>query len=187
MQTSLGKVRLPELPPDNAGAKTMEKAWVSGDGLACILTGALPAPDTLHRFSDLFMEEPRLGIARDNTRRVTGEGMLYQTRHLRPKADLAIDAEIPMPKGVSVAKRLVRLGGEGRIAHIETRQGGISLPPLPNSIPWRAASSSSCLPLPALGLGRKVGYRSALKPATKTAYACGRAGLPKSPSRCVPL
>ena len=135
-QTSLGKVRLPELPPRNAGAKTMERTWISGGGLACILSGGLPASDTIHRFSDLFTEEARLGIARDNAQRVTGEGLLYQTRHLRPRRpDLAVEAEIPVPDGVSISDRLVRLGGEGRLAHIELRPADSSLPPAPKFHP----------------------------------------------------
>ncbi|MEK7232195.1 MAG: type III-B CRISPR module-associated protein Cmr3 [Elusimicrobiota bacterium] len=132
--TPLGKVRLPELPPGNAGAKTLERVWVSGTGLARVLAGDIPKDNELRRAAELFTEEPRLGIARDNSKRVTGDGMLYQTRHLRPKGGLMIEAEIQhLPADVNLADRLIRLGGEGRLAHLELRQGGGVLPPVPKA------------------------------------------------------
>lgn len=132
--TSLDKdrVRLPLLPSGNVGAKTLESVWVTGGGLACVLAGGLPAADTLYRAADLFIEEPRLGIARNNTRRVAEDGTLYQTRHLRPKADLAVEAVITLPEGIIFTDRLLRLGGEGRLAHFALHPG-CGLPPAPKA------------------------------------------------------
>jgi CRISPR-associated protein Cmr3 len=127
-RTPLDRIRLPALPPDNAGAKTLDRVWVTQAGLARILAGGVPSDAELRRAADLFTEEPRLGIARDNVKRVAGEGMLYQTRHLRSKAGLAIEADIALPEGMEVTGRLVRLGGEGRLAHLQVCQGSTPAP-----------------------------------------------------------
>lgn len=120
--TPLGRVRLPELPPGNAGAKTLERVWLTAAGLTAMLDGGVPHDDEIRRASDLFVEEARLGIARDNKRRVAGEGLLYQTRHLRPKSDLAVEADVALPDHAAVTGRLVRFGGEGRLAHLDVRE-----------------------------------------------------------------
>lgn len=129
--SSLGNVRLPRLPADNAGAKTLERAWLTEAGFTRLLAGGVPLNDELRRAADLFAEESRLGIARDNARRVADEGLLYQTRHLRPQADLAIAAAVSMPESIDIDRRMVRFGGEGRLAHIQSRPGKHTLPPVP--------------------------------------------------------
>ena len=116
--THLGRVRLPELPPGKLGYKAIERAWITRAGLEVLLAGNTLAEDALRRARDLFREESRLGIARDNVRRITDEGLLYQTRHLRPKSDLAIEADITLSAGTQIPLRLVRFGGEGRVAHL---------------------------------------------------------------------
>jgi CRISPR-associated protein Cmr3 len=129
--THLGRVRLPQRPPGNA--KTLDRVWVTSAGVASILAGGLPASSALYRAADLFIEEPRLGIARDNSRRVASEGLLYQTRHVRPNAGLAIEAAVNLPDGVALSERLIRLGAEGRLAHVELHRGGGILPSAPKS------------------------------------------------------
>ncbi|MBU0500424.1 MAG: type III-B CRISPR module-associated protein Cmr3 [Gammaproteobacteria bacterium] len=116
--TCLGQVRLPELPPAKQGYKPLERAWITGNGLRRLLAGDIPSPDDICPAKALFEEEPRLGIARDNSLRTAADGMLYQTRHLRPKPGLAIEAEIALHVGVKPPEGLVRLGGEGRLAHL---------------------------------------------------------------------
>ncbi|SDX45494.1 CRISPR-associated protein Cmr3 [Allochromatium warmingii] len=96
VRCDLGTVRLPRI--QNAGqnpllgAKPFETAWLTATNLQQVLAGQPPTEiiETQH----LYREEPRLGIARDNARRTGRDGLLYQTRHLRPLPELAIGAEM---------------------------------------------------------------------------------------------
>lgn len=124
----LGTVRLPQLPDsvkglgkDLAGAKPAEGAWLTQKGWAAILEGRSPDAKDVRHSVELFKQEPRLGIGRDNARGAVQEGLLYQTRHLRMVDGLQVGVrlqgvadsfrELDMPKSF-----LVHLGGEGRQA-----------------------------------------------------------------------
>jgi len=132
-ETSLGKVRLPEMPSGKQGFKPFEWAWLRAGGLAQVLNGGVPDPTAIRRPRDLFQEEPRLGIARDNTRRITDEGLLYQTKHVRPSLSTALEADLTLGEWTSLPDGLVRLGGEGRLAKI-TRTNGAGFPAAPAAI-----------------------------------------------------
>ncbi len=120
-QTRLGLVRLPSIHADDRGFKPLDKAWITRAGLEKVLLGGLPDHDDIRFATDLYFEEPRLGIARDNSLRTVEKGLLYQSRHIRPKktAGLCIEAEISGLDGLSMPRRLVRLGAEGRLAGME--------------------------------------------------------------------
>lgn len=116
-------IRFVELPPNAAGAKPIENAWVSQDGMQKILNGGIPELssiyDPTHDTFPLYSNESRLGIARNNTSRANHNGMLYQTSHIRPARDLAIDIEV---RGLNIdlpPRSTIRLGGEGRPAVVE--------------------------------------------------------------------
>ena len=117
-QTHLGQVRLPELPGDKQGYKPLEQAWITRVGLEAMLIGEVPDANAIQLAKALFQYESRLGIARDNVRRITDEGLLYQTRHLRPNSDLTVEAGITLTEDTAIPSGLVRLGGEGRMAHL---------------------------------------------------------------------
>ena len=119
VETGLGKVRLPELSQSERGSKPLDRHWVTGAGLERILAGGVPDAEEIYAAKDLFHEEPRLGISRDNQQRTADEGLLYQTRHLRPVSGLAVEADIRSARATRLPTGLVRLGGEGRMAHIE--------------------------------------------------------------------
>lgn len=130
--THLGKACLPVLPKGKQGFKPYEDAWLTEAGWKKLLLGQqLPLPDEIKRTRDLFAQEPRLGIARDNVRRTAIDGALYQTRHLRPVPGLRLDAALRHASGMPVPTALVRLGGEGRLAHIETLPGKFKMPDAP--------------------------------------------------------
>ncbi len=129
-RTRLKRVRLPQLPPGNAGAKTLDNAWLSANGLQNFLNGTTPSAADVSETKKLLNEEPRLGIARDNARRTAADGLLYQTRHLRPESDLAIEVDVKLPLGIAPPHGLIRFGGEGRLAHIEQGESA-SIPAAP--------------------------------------------------------
>ena len=89
-------------------------------------------PTQVVQTSALYDEEPRLGIARDNRRRTAHDGLLYQTRHLRPRAGLAIGAETRgLPAKLIPASGTLRFGGEGRpsaVSLMSTAPEGTELP-----------------------------------------------------------
>jgi CRISPR-associated protein Cmr3 len=130
-RTSLGRVRLPRLPEGCAGYKPLENVWLTSAGLEKVLQGAVPDAADLRLAAKLFSEEPRLGIARDNQLRTAQNGLLYQSRHIRPnrKVGLSIEADVTGLDDLDIFHRIVRLGGEGRMAGIES----ISAQPFPNA------------------------------------------------------
>jgi CRISPR-associated protein Cmr3 len=109
-------VRLPMLPPGNAGAKPAENVWLSAADYSRVLQGEVPQ-GTLYEKEQLYREEPRLGIALDEARRTVKEGLLYQTRHIRPLDDVGVEVDLD-GIGLDAAgskPNTVRLGGEGRL------------------------------------------------------------------------
>jgi CRISPR-associated protein Cmr3 len=116
----LGHVYLPvKANPGLHGAKPLEQALITEAGLRSFLSGLAIAPGEIRLAIDLYVQEDRLGIARDNNRRVTGDGLLYQTRHIRPLHTVGLQM------GVGVAgldathvpeSGMARLGAEGRLA-----------------------------------------------------------------------
>ena len=113
VKCDLGKVRLPILSRSLRGAKPLENIWLDRGDLERVL--CCEPPVQLYRAHDLYAEEPRLGIARNNSHRTVIEGLLYQTRHIRLQSDLSIGitvvGEIPEPYPL---QGLTRFGGEGR-------------------------------------------------------------------------
>ncbi|HIE41473.1 MAG TPA: type III-B CRISPR module-associated protein Cmr3, partial [Candidatus Aenigmarchaeota archaeon] len=119
----LGKaVRLPKLPKQQDKPKPLN-GWTTQKGLEAFLAGEDISDSEL--FTDkriekeLFQRESRLGIARDNSTRTAQEGMLYQTRHIRPNSNIAIEVDIEADYDrVLPPVKLIRLGGESRLAGI---------------------------------------------------------------------
>lgn len=135
----LGKVFLPSFPAkvdglkDLAGSKPTEKCWLTHSGLQAVLSGQPPKASDVLESKQLFREEPRLGIGRDNSRNAVQEGLLYQTRHLRLAANVGIELELHGLADPSLlpAQHIIRLGGEGRQAALSVHpqaQAKTSLP-----------------------------------------------------------
>lgn len=129
----LGKqVCLPAIPKNQPGFKPLKHYWLSKQGLEKVLSGQLPTDrnndknaDLIH-IDELMQEEHRLGIARDNQHRTVRNTMLYQTRHIRPKATTTLAVEL---SGAMVTHDgLLRLGGEARLATLKTNQTTPALP-----------------------------------------------------------
>jgi CRISPR-associated protein Cmr3 len=134
----LGHVCLPEkAKPALAGAGPLEKAFVTPDGLLAFLEGREISAAQIVETKALFSQEERLGIARDNASRVTGDGLLYQTRHVRPHSE----AELGLAIGVQglddsdlPRRGVARLGAEGRLANWQRKAADTTtLPKRPSS------------------------------------------------------
>ena len=137
VECDLGNVRLPELPKGNAGYKGLEQTWITREGWQTLLQGETPVKEELIQAKDLFQNEPRLGIARNNQTRSALEGKLYQTQHLRLENDVTIELDV---KGLNEAlaeklpvetkHEILRLGGEGRMAVLAKKSHYLLLPTL---------------------------------------------------------
>ncbi len=117
-ECDLGKVRLPEKPKDALpGAKQLSEVWLNGVDLEQVLRGEFPKqPLSLTEFYD---DEPRLGIARNHAQRTAADGLLYQTRHIRPRPDLAIGVTVSgIPPAWHPERGVIRFGGEGRASAV---------------------------------------------------------------------
>lgn len=130
-------VRLPEVAPADQLVADQGKLklkglggyWVTAQTLQAVLAGECCRANELIDNSSLFEAESRLGIARSNITRTVEEGMLYQTRHVRPKQDVLLEM---MVSGLSAddyeSSGVVRLGGEGRGAafYVEPDDGDVT-------------------------------------------------------------
>jgi CRISPR-associated protein Cmr3 len=102
------------------GIKQLENYWLTKTTFEKILNGSLPDLTELISASDLFKREAHLGIGRNNQHRTAKQGLLYQTQHIRPNLDLAIEVDIEGLEQVNYPTTgIVRLGGEGRGAAFE--------------------------------------------------------------------
>lgn len=117
----LGWVRLPQ--KQNAaliGAAPVENCWLTQAGFQAVLEGKVPEVDDLIKAQDLFANEERLGIARDMHTKRPLDGLLYQTRHVRPHTNTTLAMTV-CGLDTTVFKSLpsqgvARLGAEGRLS-----------------------------------------------------------------------
>ena len=117
----LGWVRLPrKLDAQLAGAKPAEGLFLTAAGLQAALQGRAPQATDMLRAKDLFHHEPRLGIAREHQTRRPQDGLLYQTRHVRPRAETALGLSLRGLDAQAFAglprQGMARVGAEGRLA-----------------------------------------------------------------------
>ena len=113
-------VRMAAVPKGVQGVKSLDDYWFDEETFQRFLQGVPPQSKALIPADQLYSNEPRLGIARDNRAKIVEEGLLYQTSHLRLRPDVAVEIDL---SGITDAylppAGIVRLGGEGRAAHLE--------------------------------------------------------------------
>lgn len=113
----IGRVRLPTKKSPLEGAKPLEGAWLTPKGLNKFLDGHVPDSRDVVDAGELFQSEDRLGIGRDAHRGSVEEGLLYQTRHVRPQSDVAVGMLVEgLSAGSLPDSGVARLGAEGRLA-----------------------------------------------------------------------
>ena len=83
-----------------------------------VLRGALPDRGEIVSCECLWSVEERVGLERDTSTHSAKEGLLYSTRHVRPRSGISLGARIAdLPPDWSLPfGRLVSLGGESRLA-----------------------------------------------------------------------
>jgi len=133
----LGSVHLPALPlddgADNRGAKNVDRAWLTGAGLAKVLAGGVPDEQDVIPEGKLWHTERHVGIELNPERRAVKVGMLYTGTHVRPVQNLAIKVQVDGADLDSVPPVILsRLGGENRQARTQVFQGELALPPIPD-------------------------------------------------------
>ena len=146
VQCDLGKVHLPQFPSrvtglqELAGSVPVEEGWLTARGMQAVLNGQAPQAKDVLVSADLFEQEARLGIGRDNRRKSVQEGLLYQTRHLRLKADVGIALHLYglQDAGLLPHSTVIRLGGEGRQAALEVKAGEAAGFPVAQNLPAKA-------------------------------------------------
>jgi CRISPR-associated protein Cmr3 len=131
LQTHLGRVRAPALAVGQAGFAVPQRQWLAQAGLESVLAGGIPDESQIVRVSKLYADEPRLGIAMKGRERTAKDGLLYQTRHVRPCADVSVELDVDGVDAVTLGDGLLRLGGEGRAAGFSIREAGVGLPAAP--------------------------------------------------------
>ncbi len=142
-ECDLGKnVRLAQLPINSSNQKNSESTsrpsplqnyWLTADGFTRLLAGNVTTIlDSLVQQNELFDNEHRLGIARDNQIRSVKEGMLYQTRHIRLKQEVALSVDVS-GVGDYLQAGMVKLGGEGRMAALSATKINHHFPDKPSA------------------------------------------------------
>ncbi|MDQ6995093.1 MAG: type III-B CRISPR module-associated protein Cmr3 [Mariprofundaceae bacterium] len=113
--TDMGKHRLPVPASNIEAAKPIEHGWLNASDMNNVLQGDLPK--SFIKESSLFSGETRVGIGRDNKTKQVEDGMLYFTQHIRLGEDVSLAMSVEGVDDVIPAS-MVRLGGEGRMAHL---------------------------------------------------------------------
>ncbi|MEG6617610.1 type III-B CRISPR module-associated Cmr3 family protein [Peptococcaceae bacterium 1198_IL3148] len=120
VDTDMGIKRLPVQDKYLEGAKVMENYWLDRKGVTAVLNGKLPNGDNVFSKTDLYQEEHRVGIKREQHTRSAAKGMLYSCVHIRPQPNIALAVAVSgLPDEWHYQiPRLIKLGGEGRMVEI---------------------------------------------------------------------
>lgn len=110
--------------------------WLREDQLHLLLAkSSAGQPVKAVSSNDLFERESRVGIARNDARRVTEDGALYEVEFIRPQKDVGLLVEVEGYDGWPQTG-VMRIGGEGRAARFE-KVASAAWPPPPNPLPKR--------------------------------------------------
>ncbi|NPV74515.1 MAG: type III-B CRISPR module-associated protein Cmr3 [Pelotomaculum sp.] len=121
VQCDLGRVRLPVPDDSQQGAATPQNLFLTRSGLEAVLQGKLPGNGDIREKNQLWNEEPRTGLERDDTKRTAIDGRLYNCTHIRPERGVEVAVYVAgVPSGWNIRKSLIAgLGGEGRLAEVK--------------------------------------------------------------------
>ncbi len=115
----LGKVRLPQLIRDKDPKQSqvpIEEVYLSMTAFADVLNAQAPSINSLITENSIFTKDPRLGIERNNQKRKTEDGKLYQTNHIRLAKNWQIYLGLSgIDEQYLPNDKILRLGGEARM------------------------------------------------------------------------
>ena len=117
-------IQLPDVSAKFDGIKQCKAGdgfWFTIEGMQKVLNGRLPCSNHVKPSRQLWSEEMRVGLERDQNRRTAEDGKLYSSRHVRLKRDVSLGMRIGgIPNEWKLPKDdLVLLGGESRLASCE--------------------------------------------------------------------
>ena len=133
-------VRLPEAAAAQQDSGRLDAGtgqWLTQDGMNAVLLGGCPSTSEVVSSKCLWKAEPRIGLARDSGARTALEGMLYSTRHVRPRRGVSLGMRIAgLPADWKPPfDQLSPFGGEGRLAECREWKADIELHARPD---WHA-------------------------------------------------
>lgn len=112
--------RIPALAQDQR-VKPVSGYWLTAEGWRQYQAGETPQAGQLVPASQLWQREQRLGIGLDNNRGSAANGQLYTTEVIAPSSDVGFLVGIDgVDDGLMPRDGMIRLGGEGRGARVET-------------------------------------------------------------------
>ena len=113
---------LPELPILSTGelAKPEGGYWLNSAGFAAYLAGQALTADHLIEIKNLWKLDPRLGIALEGHSRTAAEGMIYTTETVALSPNVGFLVGVQGAEGLLPNEGLLRLGGDGRAAHLQS-------------------------------------------------------------------
>jgi|AntDeeMetagen681_2_1112603.scaffolds.fasta_scaffold05251_2 CRISPR-associated protein Cmr3 len=120
LATSSRARQLP-IPRTNTQAKHVAGLWLTATGWQAHLRGEpLDAAQHLVPTAELWQTETRLGIALDSDKRAAADGQLYTSDAVAMQRDTGFAVAVHGADDCLPASGLLRLGGDGRGAHIQT-------------------------------------------------------------------
>ncbi|WP_415035172.1 type III-B CRISPR module-associated Cmr3 family protein [Azonexus sp.] len=121
LSSSYPLAQLPTLCADTP-AKPVGGLWLNGAGIAAWLAGQAIVPAHLVRSSQLWQLDSRLGIALDTEKRSAADGMIYTSEAVALQANVGFIAAYAGHEQALQEGDLVRLGGDGRAARLQSGQ-----------------------------------------------------------------
>ncbi len=124
----LSSARLPKLPvlAEAERGKAASGYWLGEAGWRSYLAGKTPAPGDLVTSSELWRIDPRVGVGLDTATGRAADGRLFSVQAVAMQPGVGFLAGIA--GAVPPASGMVRLGGDGRAAAIQTATANAPAP-----------------------------------------------------------
>ena len=108
----------PDRPNTSRPPEPPDGVYLTTEGMNQVLRGEIPSADGCRTLDQLIRTEPRIGIARDEGSRTTGDNALYHPRYVRLRRGLSIAVALSGIPDQWRIPTVMPLGGESRMAGI---------------------------------------------------------------------
>lgn len=115
------------------GPSVPENSWVTLAGMKAVLAGGLPAAADVLKRTDLWCNEPRVGIGLDSNSRQVETGQLYMASHVRPRKGVRLYLRVAGASAEDFPEGLHPLAGEHRMAAFRATEE-VALPTTPDTL-----------------------------------------------------